>query len=42
MAQIDISFKSLRVTGITKVKIASDTETLDVELEKDGRYKKAP
>ncbi len=41
MTQIDNTLKTLRMVGITKVKIVGDTEALEVELEKDGRCKMA-
>jgi len=40
MARIDDTLRNLRNVGITKLKLIGDTETLEVELEKDGRCRK--
>jgi len=42
MARLADTLRLLHLTDITKVKIIGDTETLDVELEQDGRRRKAP
>ena len=39
MARLADTLRLLHLTGITKVKIIGDTETLDVELEPDGKCK---
>jgi hypothetical protein len=42
VAQLDKTLRLLHETGITRVKIIGDTETLDVELEQDGRCRMQP
>ena len=41
MVRMSDTFAFLRLAGITKVKINGDAETVDLELEKGGRCKKA-
>jgi hypothetical protein len=40
MVRMADTFAFLQLAGITKVKIIGDSETVDVEFEKDGRYRK--
>jgi len=42
MVRMSDTLRLLRENGATKVKIVGETQTLDVELEKDSKCKKAP